>query len=65
MSVDREKIAQNEPQVSCSICMNEIPASVALSIEGDEYVQYVCGIECHHKWKEQSEKTKKPDTKVE
>ncbi|HEB62956.1 MAG TPA: DUF3330 domain-containing protein [Gammaproteobacteria bacterium] len=64
MPVDRKNITQDEPQVSCGICMSEIPASVALSIEGDEYVQYVCGIPCHHKWKEQSEKNRNPDVEA-
>ncbi len=64
MNIERKNMTQDEPQVACGVCMNEIPASVALSVEGDDYVQYVCGMECHQKWKEQSEKNKKPDVEA-
>ena len=39
--------------VACDVCLTEIPESVAIHQEADEYVQHFCGIECYAKWKEQ------------
>ena len=47
------KLIPKEPDnVSCDVCLTEIPDSVATSGEGDEYTQHYCGIECYDKWKE-------------
>ena len=40
-------------QVSCKICMKEIPASEAKSEEAAEYVMYFCGLECYESWSKQ------------
>lgn len=40
--------------VSCATCLSEIPADVALTAEGPDYVQYFCGLECVAKWKEKA-----------
>ncbi len=42
--------------VTCSICLTEIPESVAMSTEADEYAQYFCGIECYTLWRNKTEK---------
>lgn len=43
-------------KVACEICLTEIPKSVAVSSEADEYTQYFCGTECYTKWRsEQNE----------
>lgn len=39
-----------EPVVACSICLAEIPHSVAKSHEGAEYVYYFCGDVCFAQW---------------
>ena len=59
-----EKLTPKEPDyVACNVCLKEIPKSVAMSSEGDEYTQHFCGIECYQKWhadkdaKPQSQKT--------
>ena len=45
-----------EPEnVSCDVCLTEIPESVAMSSEGDEYTQHFCGIACYDKWREKDE----------
>jgi len=36
--------------VSCSTCLREIPADVALTAEGPDYVQYFCGLDCMAQW---------------
>ncbi len=37
----------NECEVlSCEVCLAEIPASVAASTEGNEYIQHYCGLDC-------------------
>lgn len=42
--------------VACKVCLTEIPDSVAMSSEGDEYTQHFCGIECYTQWREETEK---------
>ena len=32
--------------ISCDICKKEIPTSVAVSMEGKEYVFHFCGPDC-------------------
>ncbi len=55
-----EKITPVETgHVACAVCLKEIPASVALSQEGDEYAQHFCGLECYDKWKQQQ--TEEPE----
>lgn len=39
------------PIVACSVCLAEIPHSVAKSHEGAEYVYYFCGDACYARWK--------------
>lgn len=52
-----QKPTPAEPNnVACSICLKEIPESVAMSSEADEYTQHFCGIECYNKWRDEPEK---------
>lgn len=60
-----EKPTPQEPDtVACFVCLNEIPASVAISNEGNEYAHHFCGLKCYSLWKEkqgiekQAQKTK-------
>ena len=47
-----DKPTQKEStNVSCEVCLAEIPESVAMSSEGNEYTQHFCGIECYEKWR--------------
>ncbi len=41
--------------VACSTCLAEIPADVAKSFEGPDYVQYFCGLECLERWQKSAE----------
>ena len=34
----------------CAVCQKEIPKSVALSAEDQDYVLYFCGLECYESW---------------
>jgi hypothetical protein len=47
-----ENAAHNDPHqaVACEICLTEIPASVAKTVEGVDYVHYFCGLDCLEKW---------------
>ncbi len=38
--------------LSCEICLSEIPASVAHSLEGPDYVHHFCGLECYERWQQ-------------
>ena len=43
-----EKPTPKEPElVACEVCLKEIPKSVALSSEADEYSQHFCVLECN------------------
>ncbi len=37
-------------QISCEICLKEVPRTEAMNAEGSEYVLYFCGLECYEKW---------------
>lgn len=48
------KPTPKEPDnVACSVCLTEIPESVAMSSEADEYTQHFCGITCYNKWRDE------------
>jgi len=49
----------DESLLTCSVCMKEIPDSVALSTEGKDYVLHFCGADCFSQW----EKRAQPDDK--
>ncbi|KPJ91048.1 MAG: hypothetical protein AMJ53_12445 [Gammaproteobacteria bacterium SG8_11] len=52
-----DKPVPKEPDyVACQVCLDEIPQSVAISHEANEYTQHFCGIECYSLWKEKQEK---------
>lgn len=49
-----EKLIPTEPEkVSCSICLTEIPESVAVSSEADDYTQHFCGSTCYTQWRDE------------
>ncbi len=51
-----EKPVPKEPDyVACQVCLEEIPQSVAISHEADQYTQHFCGLECYSLWKEKQE----------
>ena len=37
--------------IACTVCLAEIPRSVAQSHEGPDYVYYFCGPACYEKWR--------------
>jgi hypothetical protein len=41
--------------VQCEVCMTEIPATVAQSVEGSDYVHHFCGLECLGLWRAKRE----------
>ncbi len=48
--------------VACDVCLKEIPESVAVSSEGDDYTQHFCGLECYKKWRgSEAEKQKETE----
>lgn len=50
-----------EPQqVLCEICLKEIPRSVAMSHEAQDYVLHFCGYDCYAEWQRKNNIT--PDT---
>lgn len=52
----KKKPTPKEPDnVNCEVCLTEIPESVAMSSEADEYTQHFCGIDCYHKWRDDKE----------
>ena len=51
-----EKVKLSDDQISCEICMKEIPATNAKSVEMNDYIVHFCGLECYAKWQHQDEK---------
>lgn len=50
------KPVPKEPDnVACSVCLTEIPESVAMSSEADEYTQHFCGITCYTQWRDEND----------
>ncbi len=41
--------------LSCEVCLQEIPASVADHAEADDYVANLCGLNCYQQWRQQAE----------
>lgn len=37
-------------QVTCEVCLSQIPQSEARSAEGDDYVVHFCGLDCYEQW---------------
>jgi len=57
-----EKTPQQEPPLSCSLCLKEMPHDLAHTLEGPDYVHHFCGLECYRKWQEkQAAEDRKPD----
>ncbi|MBI2778292.1 MAG: DUF3330 domain-containing protein [Gammaproteobacteria bacterium] len=45
------KTATNQGgMLSCEVCLKEIPASAAKSVEAEDYVHYFCGADCFDRW---------------
>jgi len=45
-------------QVSCEVCLKEVPKSEATVAEASDYFMYFCGLECFEKWKAKDEMPK-------
>jgi len=57
-----EKLTPKEPTtVACEVCLQEIPESVAMNSEADEYVQHFCGVDCYQQWHAKEKPTKAND----
>ena len=48
----------NPETIACEICLSEIPDSVNVSSEADEYVSNYCGLECYQEWRDQQQEKK-------
>ncbi len=38
-------------QVSCEVCLKEVPLAEAVDFEVGDYVAHFCGLECYAQWK--------------
>ena len=47
-------IPEEPSNVACSVCLTEIPESVAASSEADDYTQHFCGITCYTQWRNET-----------
>lgn len=45
-----EPSADADAPVACSTCRLEIPLSAAMTPEGEQYVEYYCGLDCYETW---------------
>lgn len=47
-----DKPIPSEPElIQCEVCLNEIPGSIAATVEGSEYVHHYCGLDCLGRWR--------------
>lgn len=60
--LSKEPTSEGLDKVACDICLTEIPKSVAVSSEADEYTQYFCGTECYTKWRDKNDTTDPQET---
>lgn len=57
---DQEKKArsvQSAASVTCSVCLKEVPASAARSVESQDYTRHFCGVRCYDIWQRQQQRT--------
>ncbi len=47
---EHQRPAEPDHLINCEVCKREIPASVAHSREGPEYILHFCGAECLYEW---------------
>jgi hypothetical protein len=52
-------------QVSCEICMKEVPLTEAMVPEAEGYFVHFCGLDCYQQWKSRSEESDKEASKPE
>lgn len=52
-------------QVSCEICMKEVPLTEAMVPEAEGYFVHFCGLDCYQQWKSKSEESDKEADKPE
>ena len=53
-----ENETPKETTIDCEVCLKEIPASGAKSVETEDYIVHFCGLNCYKVWKERSEPKK-------
>ena len=51
MAMTNKPVPKEPDNVSCDVCLTEIPESVAMSSEADEYTHHFCGVECYDQWR--------------
>lgn len=50
MTIEPQTVPLSE-QVSCAVCLKEVPQSTAVDFEVGDYVAHFCGLECYAQWK--------------
>lgn len=57
MPLKTDRPVPSEPEhLSCAVCLRDIPPSVDHTLEGPDYVQHFCGIECLDIWRRKRER---------
>jgi len=46
-------LTNNEPLLSCELCLKSIPLSESEIPEAEDYIAYFCGLECYDVWRNQ------------
>lgn len=41
---------QQEKLLTCDVCKQDIPESCATTIENEDYIVYLCGLDCYDEW---------------
>lgn len=49
MATDKE--IREHTNVTCEVCLKEVPLSAAKAAEVNDYFVHFCGLECYEKWR--------------
>lgn len=59
MSEEKTK-KEEEPALTCVVCMKDIDDSDAETFEVDDYVHHFCGLDCYSRWRKKKPEGKEP-----
>lgn len=52
-------------QISCEMCLKEVPLSEATVPEASDYFVHFCGLECYDAWKRKAAQAKEDATRTQ
>ena len=53
------QVRHDDDEISCHICLEQVPHAGAMSVEGKEYLFFFCGQGCYVNWQIQRESARR------